>query len=157
MKKIVISLTGVVFLGLLIVFSGLGQESRASKLSGTADGMLKSVERLLEINPNLAMNAGPKNWGTNQWCAHLTKKRTNMVHFAKDPSKDDADIILVVYAEPFIKDAGLETDVFPQILPPYDSGMVSGQWYYAPKDRLLLLPVKIEDAGKAGSIVARIK
>jgi hypothetical protein len=157
MKRLVISLTSVLFLGLLIVLNSMGRESQAGKLSGTSEGMLASIERLLEINPNLAMNAGAKNWGKNQWCMHLSKKRTNMVHIAKDPSKDDADIILSVYAEPFIKDAGLQTEAFPQILPPYESGLVSGQWYYAPKDRLLLLPIRIEDVGKAGKIVAKIK
>jgi hypothetical protein len=81
-----------------------------------------------------------------------------MIHFAKDPSRDDADVVLLVQAKSLIKDAGLNPEAFPQLTKaPYGPGLTSGQWYYVPKFKLLLLPMSAEEIGMTKNLVPRVK
>ena len=156
-KTILISIACIAMLGLLFVISGVGNKSQA-KMYGTSEQLLKSMEQLFEVNNQWAMDAEPfPVWGP-YWCAHLTKGKGTMIHFAKDSSRDDADIILLVQAEPFIAKAGLKTDVFPQLDgdPPFGPGLTSGQWYYLPKFKLLVLPMSVEEVGMKKNLVPKI-
>ena len=119
-----------------------------------AEQVGKAIAGLLAINPELAMDPKAEVWG-DYYCTHLTKGVTNMVHWAKDPSKDDADIVMLVHAQPFL-DLGLKADELPQLVkPPFGPGLTSGQWYYVAKRQLLILPVKIEGVGIKGSVVPK--
>lgn len=119
-----------------------------------AENVVKAVAGLMETNPALAMDPKADVWG-DYFCIHLTKGVTNMIHFAADPSQDDADIVMLVHAKSFI-DMGLQVDKLPQLSkPPFGPGLTSGQWHYIPKFQLLALPVRAEDAGIKGSIVPK--
>jgi hypothetical protein len=144
-------------LGVLVVISGVDNKSQAG-MYGTSEQLIKSMEQLFTINDQWAMDAEPfPVWGP-YWCAHFTKGKGTMIHFAKDPSKDDADVILLVQAEPFIEKAGLDTSVFPQLdgKPPFGPGLTSGQWYYLPKFKLLVLPMSAEEIGMKNDLVPKI-
>ncbi len=161
MKKILlvslVSIVGIAMLGLLVAISGVGNKSQA-EIYGTSKQLLKSIENLFAINDQWAMNAEVfPAWGP-YWCAHFTKGKGTMMHFAKDPSKDDADIILLVQAEPFIEKAGLNIDAFPQLdgPPPWGPDLTSGQWYYLPKFKLLVLPMSVEEVGMKNNLVPKI-
>ena len=158
MKKILlVSIVGITMLGLLVAISGVSNKSQAG-LYGTSKQLLNSMEQLFEINDQWAMDAEPfPAWGP-YWCAHLTKGKGTMIHFAKDSSKDDADIILLVQAEPFIEKASLNIDAFPQLdgPPPWGPGLTSGQWYYLPKFKLLVLPMSVEEVGMKNNLVPKI-
>ena len=119
---------------------------------------VESMEQLFEINDQWAMNAEAfPAWGP-YWCIHFTKGKGTMLHIAKDPSRDNADIILLVQAGPFIEKAGLNIDVFPQLdgPPPWGPGLTSGQWYYLPKFKLLVLPMSVEEVGMKNNLVPKI-
>jgi len=151
------SIIGLAMLGVLILISGVGNKSQAG-MYGTSEQLMKSMEKLFEINNQWAMDAEPfPVWGP-YWCAHFTKGKGTMLHIAKDPSRDDADVILLVQAEPFIEKAGLNTDVFPQLdgSPPFGPGLTSGQWYYLPKFKLLVLPMSVEEIGMKNNLVPKI-
>ena len=158
MKKIVlVSIGSLAILGLFVVFSGTSHKSEAG-VYGTHKELLKSMEDLFAINDQWAMDAEPfPVWGP-YWCAHFTKGKGTMIHFAKDASRDDADIVLLVQAEPFIEKAGLKTDAFPQLdgPPPYGPGLTSGQWYYLPKFKLLVLPMSVNEIGMKNNLVPKI-
>ena len=101
-KTILFSIVGMAMLGLLAVLSGVGNKSQAG-MYGTSEQLVKSIEQLFTINDQWAMDAEPfPAWGP-YWCAHFTKGKGTMIHFAKDPSRDDADVVLLVQAEPFIE------------------------------------------------------
>ena len=126
------------------------------ELSDSSRRMVDSLAALAAINPGIAMDVPSKMFGDYS-CFHLTKGMGNMVHFAKNPGNDDADIIMLVDAAALIEQ-GLKVDEFPQLKePPYGPGLTSGQWYYLAKFKLLVLPVKIEDAGFSGNIVPKVK
>lgn len=131
--------------------------ARADETKGaTAEQVAKAIARLLEMNPALAMDPKAEVWG-DYYCTHLTKGVTNMVHWAKDPAKDNADIVMLIHAQPFL-DLGMNPEALPQLTaPPFGPGLTSGQWHYIPKRQLLVLPVKIEDVGIKGSIVPKGK
>jgi hypothetical protein len=124
---------------------------------GTSEELVKSIEQIFTINDQWAMDAEPfPVWGP-YWCAHFTKGKGTMVHFAKDPSRDDADVIITVQAEPLIEKAGLNPEVFPQLSePPFGPGLTSGQWYYVPKFKLLMLPMSAEEIGMKNNLVPKI-
>ena len=156
-KTILFSIVGITMLGLLVVISGVGNKSQA-KVYGTSEQILKGMEQLFEINDQWAMNAEAfPAWGP-YWCIHFTKGKGTMLHIAKDPSRDNADIILLVQAGPFIEKAGLNIDVFPQLdgPPPWGPGLTSGQWYYLPKFKLLVLPMSVEEVGMKNNLVPKI-
>lgn len=140
----------------LIAFIEMGY-TEEKKLSGTSEKLAQTIANILAVNPGIAMDAPTARWG-DYMCLHLTMgSGRNMVHFAKDPSKDDADIIMFVHAEPFIA-LGLKTDDFPQLTKhPYGPGLTSGQWYYIPEFKALMLPIKAEDSGVKGTIVPKVK
>ena len=54
--------------------------------------------------------------------------------------------------------AGLNTGAFPQLDsdPPYGPGLTSGQWYYLPKFKLLVLPMSVEEVGMKKNLVPKI-
>ena len=126
-KNTVFSVMMVALIGILTI-AVVGNQPTKAGMYGTSEELVKSMEKLFELNDQWAMDAEPfPVWGP-YWCAHLTKGKGNMVHFAKDPSKDDADIIMLVKAEPFIEKASLNVDVFPKLdKPPYGPGLTSGQ------------------------------
>jgi len=142
---------------LLVLFGGPVQESHG-QMFGTKEQLIKSMENLFDINDQWAMDAEPfPDWGP-YWCAHFTKGKGTMIHFAKDPSRDDADVVLLVQAEALIKDAGLNPDALPQLTQkPYGPGLTSGQWYYVPEFKLLLLPMSAEEIGMTKNLVPRVK
>jgi hypothetical protein len=126
------------------------------KLSDSSKRMVDSLAALAMINPGIAMDTPSKMFGDYS-CFHLTKGMGNMVHFAKNPGNDDADIILLVDAEALIGQ-GLKVAEFPQLKePPFGPGLTSGQWYFMEKFNLIVLPLKIEDAGYTGKIVPKVK
>ncbi len=132
------------------VYAGEEKHSDASKR------MVESLAALAAINPGIAMDTGSKMFGDYS-CFHLTKGAGNMVHLAKNPGTDDADIIMLVDAAALIEQ-GLKVDAFPKLKePPYGPGLTSGQWYYVTQLKLLVLPLKIEDAGHNGNIVPKVK
>lgn len=150
-RNFVVAAGAVALLAATIAFSHVqAEETKQAK----ADQVGKSIAALLAINPELAMDPKSEVWG-DYYCTHLTKGVTNMVHWAKDPSKDDADIIMLVHAQPFL-DLGLKPDKLPQLTkPPFGPGLASGQWHYIAKRQILVLPVKIEGAGIKGSVVPK--
>jgi len=131
----------------------LANNEATKNMSLTSEKMLKTIAGLLALNPGCAMETRVEEWGDYE-CLHLTRcPSNNMVHFSKDPSRDDADIILFVHAEPFLSQ-GLKTNEFPQLTkPPYGPGSTSGRWYFIPEHNLFMLPIKIEQAGVDGSII----
>jgi hypothetical protein len=156
-KTLFVSMAGLAILGFLVAFSGVSHKSQAG-VYGTHKELLKSMEDLFAINDQWAMDAEPfPVWGP-YWCAHFTKGKGTMIHFTKDASRDDADIVLLVQAEPFIEKAGLNTDAFPQLdgPPPYGPGLTSGQWYYLPKFKLLVLPMSVNEIGMKNDLVPKI-
>lgn len=129
----------------------------ATEMSASSGKMLKAITGLLALNPGCAMDTRAEEWGDYE-CLHLTRcPQNNMVHFSATPYRDDADIILFVHAESFISQ-GLKTNEFPQLTKsPYGPGSTSGQWYFIPKHNLLMLPIKIEEAGKEGAIIPMVR
>ena len=156
-KSVLITIAGMIMLGLVFALSGVSNRSEAG-VYGTSKQLLKSMEDLFAINDQWAMDAEPfPTWGP-YWCVHFTKGKGTMLHIAKDASRDDADIILLVQAEPFIEKAGLKTDALPQLdgPPPWGPGLTSGQWYYLPKFKLLVLPMSVEEVGMKNNLVPKI-
>ena len=145
----------LVYIFIMTAFIQIGH-AEEKKLSDASKRMVDSLAALTTMNSGITMDAIPAMCGDYS-CLHLTKGQTNMIHFTKNPAKDDADIIMFVHAPPFIEQ-GLKLNEFPQLTePPYGPGLTSGQWYYIPELKLLALPVKIEDAGISGDIVPKVK
>lgn len=152
MKK----LLPVVLSLLVVVFAFHSSYAEEKQLSASSKKMVDSLAALALMNPDISMDTPAALFGDYS-CFHLTKGLTNMIHLAKNPATDNADIIMLVHAEAFISQ-GLKVEEFPQVTePPYGPGMTAGQWYYAPKLKLLMLPVNIENAGFSGSVVPKVK
>ena len=151
MKKLITIAVSILALTIFIQ-SGMTDDKKAE----LAKKMVDSLAVLAKMNPAIVMDTHADVFG-DYFCLHFTKGPTNMVHIAKDPSKYNADLIMLVHAEPLIEQ-GLKADAFPQLTkPPYGPTLTSGQWYYMPSMKLLVLPVDIENAGVSGTIIPKTK